>query len=83
MLAASDGLNDRVSSLIVRLAPPLFMSMYRGMGLSLTPDQFSQIIDLAMEIKKTASPGLRSALEMLLDRLADGSLQQKLEFRVR
>ena len=83
MLAASDGLNNQVRSLMFRLAPSLFMSMYRGMALSLTGPQYSQIVDLVMELKTTASPGLHSGLEMLLGRLADGSLQQELGFRVR
>ena len=83
MLSASDGLNDQVRSLMFRLAPSMFMSLYRSMSLSLTPGQYGQIVDCAMEIKDRASPDLRTALGMLLARLADGSLQQELKFKIR
>ena len=69
--------------MLLGCAPHVFLGMFRNKELTISPAQQERMVDFINELKEAGSPELQADLTGLLARLADGSLQQEVGYRVR
>ena len=83
ILTEQNGLRAEARQLLFKLAPELFLGIYRKKDLTITQAQQNFIVGFMNQLKRTASPELQADIADVLARLSDGSLLRELGYTIR